>query len=156
MALTVWSPGVGSQVEVKKVAVTWHYRKSDPALGKTNAEACRSLLQKEVEGQYDVDVMEGKMNLEVRPRLFNKGVMAKRLVEESDRQRDFVLCAGDDFTDEDMFRALQTIDGKHVFSCSIGPAEKATAAKYHVEEPAGMIDALNGLNQHATAAGAAG
>lgn len=51
--------------------------------------------------KYDVEVMTGKANLEVRPRFVNKGEIAKRLVEAyGDEPPQFVLCLGDDFTDE--------------------------------------------------------
>lgn len=52
--------------------------------------------------------MTGKANLEVRPRFVNKGEIAKRLVEEYGSQPpEFVLCLGDDFTDE----------GKRMWTC---------------------------------------
>jgi trehalose 6-phosphate synthase/phosphatase len=58
--------------------------------------------------KYDVEVMTGKANLEVRPRFVNKGEIAKRLVVEygdgPGQAPEFVLCLGDDFTDEGMFR----------------------------------------------------
>ena len=45
--------------------------------------------------------MTGKANLEVRPRFVNKGEIAKRLVlEYGEAAPEFVLCLGDDFTDE--------------------------------------------------------
>lgn len=45
--------------------------------------------------------MTGKANLEVRPRFVNKGEIAKRLVAEyGDSPPEFILCSGDDFTDE--------------------------------------------------------
>jgi len=51
--------------------------------------------------KYDVEVMTGKANLEVRPRFVNKGEIAKRLVQEYGGEGpEFVLCLGDDFTDE--------------------------------------------------------
>ena len=55
--------------------------------------------------------MAGKANLEVRPKLVNKGEIAKRLIREMQQGNggveggsppDFVLCLGDDFTDEGM------------------------------------------------------
>jgi trehalose 6-phosphate synthase/phosphatase len=50
--------------------------------------------------------MTGKANLEVRPRFVNKGEIAKTLVQDygegSDNAPEFVLCMGDDFTDEGM------------------------------------------------------
>ena len=45
------------------------------------------------------------MNLEVRPVAVNKGEIVKRLMYENPHA-EFVFCAGDDKTDEDMFRAL--------------------------------------------------
>ena len=52
--------------------------------------------------KYDVEVMTGKANLEVRPTFVNKGEIAKKLVAEypDDAKPDFVLCLGDDTTDE--------------------------------------------------------
>jgi trehalose 6-phosphate synthase/phosphatase len=48
--------------------------------------------------------MTGKANLEVRPRFVNKGEIAKRLVldygDQPGEPPEFVLCLGDDFTDE--------------------------------------------------------
>ena len=47
--------------------------------------------------------MSGKANLEVRPSFVNKGEIAKRLVKEKYDEKEppeFVLCMGDDFTDE--------------------------------------------------------
>lgn len=45
----------------------------------------------------------GKKNLEVRPQAINKGEIVKRLLLKH-ADVDFVFCAGDDKTDEDMFR----------------------------------------------------
>lgn len=48
--------------------------------------------------------MTGKANLEVRPTFVNKGEIAKKLVEqyghEPGEAPEFVLCLGDDATDE--------------------------------------------------------
>lgn len=50
--------------------------------------------------------MAGKANLEVRPRFVNKGEIAERLVlgyrDGPGDAPEFVLCMGDDFTDEGM------------------------------------------------------
>ena len=47
----------------------------------------------------------GKKNLEVRPLAVNKGEIVKRILYFNP-DAEFVFCAGDDKTDEDMFRAL--------------------------------------------------
>lgn len=50
-------------------------------------------------------VLVGKKNLEVRPLAVNKGEIVKRILYFNP-DAEFVFCAGDDKTDEDMFRAL--------------------------------------------------
>jgi trehalose-6-phosphatase len=58
--------------------------------------------------------MTGKANLEVRPKFVNKGEIAKTLVqnygEGSGNAPEFVLCMGDDFTDEGMYCTLRFSD----------------------------------------------
>jgi trehalose 6-phosphate synthase/phosphatase len=53
-------------------------------------------------------VLIGKKNLEVRPIAVNKGEIVKRLLY-TNPDAEFVFCAGDDKTDEDMFRAMCTL-----------------------------------------------
>ncbi|VVT49671.1 uncharacterized protein SAPINGB_P002385 [Magnusiomyces paraingens] len=101
----------GSHVEVKQAALTWHYRRADPELGQFQAQALKAQLEKQLVSKYDVEVMEGKANIEVRPRQFNKGEIVKRLVREIGEGLDggrpgFVYCLGDDKTDEDMFTVV--------------------------------------------------
>ena len=94
----------GAFIERKKIALTWHYRRSDPEYGLFQARECQKQLENTVAKSYDVEVMTGKANLEVRPRFVNKGEIAKRLIKAygqgADKQPDFVFCLGDDFTDE--------------------------------------------------------
>ena len=94
----------GSFIERKQIAVTWHFRRSDPEYGAFQARECKKHLEKTMARKWDVEVMNGKANLEVRPTFLNKGAIAKRLVNEYGHgvgeAPDFVLCLGDDFTDE--------------------------------------------------------
>ena len=104
--------------------------------------------------KWEVDVMTGKANLEVRPTFINKGQIAKRLahehaaassVDNSEKDLAFVLCLGDDFTDEDMFRALNGLEERvvradHVFTVTVGTGRKATLARWHLLEPEDVVD----------------
>lgn len=92
----------GSFIERKRMTVTWHYRGADPDVGLANARECRAALEAELSRRHrPVHVMAGKANLEVRPSFINKGEIAKRLVlRDRKSPPDFVLCMGDDFTDE--------------------------------------------------------
>lgn len=156
----------GASIEKKKVALTWHYRKADPMLGSFQAEKCKNELIEELSGKYDVEVMSGKANIEVRPKFVNKGEIVKRLVlcsdpvaqtmKTIDQLPDFVLCLGDDTTDEDMFRALNNIEDQWIeetlpvnaygdygfYPVTVGPANKVTVAKAYLTDPQQVLDTL--------------
>ena len=74
----------------------------------------------------------------------NKGEIVKRLMGDRQPGCDFVFCAGDDRTDEDMFRVLQKsdIDPSLLFSTTIGSATKMTRADWHVTAPHELIALL--------------
>lgn len=163
----------GSFIETKAVALTWHYRAAVPELGDYSAEQLKNELLKFTE-EYDLDVMDGKKNIEVRPKFVNKGEIVKRLVwhkygtpqdllkplDQSlpiDEMPDFVLCLGDDFTDEDMFRQLNSIEKKWgenykdkrnkwgnfgFYPVTVGSAAKVTVAKAHLTDPQQVLDTL--------------
>ncbi|GAP85069.1 putative glycosyltransferase family 20 protein [Rosellinia necatrix] len=157
---------LGSFIERKRCALTWHYRQADPEQGVHASNAALVELRSTVAKKWDVEVMEGKANLEVRPTFINKGEIVKRLVhhynsgpiDQADKDQteqhsngtessklEFLLCCGDDFTDEDMFRALNglsgtQVDGDHVFTVSVGARNKVTLAKWHVLEPRDVLE----------------
>ncbi|KAI9373240.1 glycosyltransferase family 20-domain-containing protein [Aspergillus egyptiacus] len=142
----------GSFIEKKRVALTWHYRRADPEYGAFQARECRKRLEEEVARTWDVEVMSGKANLEVRPRFVNKGFIAKRLVDAYGTGPgmipEFILCSGDDFTDEDMFRALKKFDlpTDHVYTVTVGASSKQTEASWHLLEPSDVIETITMLN----------
>ena len=94
----------GSWIERKRVALTWHYRQADPDFGAWQAKECKKTLENTVAKKWEVEVMAGKANLEVRPQFVNKGYIAARLIQEygtsAGEPPEFVLCLGDDATDE--------------------------------------------------------
>lgn len=152
----------GSRIEQKKVALTWHYRGANPEWANHQARECRRVLEDTVGKAFEIEVMEGKANLEVRPRFVNKGVIASRLVSEFEKSNgtegasgsakpDFVLCLGDDFTDEDMFRALKTSSLRKgaVFSCTVGASSRQTEADWHLLEPSDVLSTISILSETA-------
>lgn len=134
----------GSFIERKRCALTWHYRPSDPILGARNARECQKELERTVGSQWEVEVMTGKANLEVRPTFINKGEIAKRLISESNPKPEFVLCLGDDSTDEDMFRALNAakLTKSHCYSIAIGASSRLTLASWYLPEPVEVISTI--------------
>ncbi|KAK6387710.1 threalose-6-phosphate phosphatase [Exophiala oligosperma] len=143
----------GSWIEKKRVALTWHYRQADPDFGAFQARECRKALEDNVMKNWEVEVMSGKANLEVRPQFVNKGFIASRLINEygygSGDPPEFVLCLGDDQTDEDMFRALlkTELPKDHVFACTVGASSKRTLASWHLLEPSDVIASIAALNK---------
>ncbi|EMD35685.1 glycosyltransferase family 20 protein [Gelatoporia subvermispora B] len=100
----------GSHIEVKKSSITWHYRSSDPEWGLFQCRQCQDLLENNLARKRPIEVLVGKKNLEVRPMAVNKGEIVKRILYFNP-DAEFVFCAGDDKTDEDMFRALLLFNG---------------------------------------------
>lgn len=146
---------LGSFIERKRCALTWHYRQAeDQVLGSAESLKMHTELESWVTKKWEVDVMKGKANLEVRPTFINKGEIAKRLVLEHSNPSDpsskleFILCLGDDFTDEDMFRALNGsgLPEDHVFTVTVGASSKLTLASWHLLEPADVISSIALLN----------
>ncbi|KAJ2964208.1 hypothetical protein NQZ79_g840 [Umbelopsis isabellina] len=96
----------GSFIENKKCALTWHYRQADEQLGLAQSKECHRQLEEEIIPHFPVNVLIGKMNLEVRPSALSKGEIVNNLLRKHNHV-DFIFCAGDDQTDEDMFKSLR-------------------------------------------------
>jgi len=116
----------GSSVEEKDFSLVWHYRRSDPALAYIREQELRDTLLNMTEN-LDVGVFEGNKILEIKNVGINKGRAAEFWTQKEDW--DFILAAGDDYTDEEMFRALP--DG--VYSIKVGIS--VSRAKFKVDTP---------------------
>lgn len=131
----------GTVVEQKKASITWHYRNAlDPQQALAQCEACYQALQQAIDPSH-VDILRGKMNLEVRSRLVNKGNVVSRIKQSVNP--DWILCAGDDRTDEDMFNALTHASA---WCVHIGPQEKETAAKWSIASSEQFVDCIGQLS----------
>lgn len=84
----------------------------------------------------------------------SKGVAVKNLMEtmrNRGKAADFVLCIGDDRSDEDMFEAIASSvatrslpDAAEVFACTVG--QKPSMAKYYLDDTFQVIKILQGLS----------
>ncbi len=127
----------GSVLEEKNFSIVWHYRNVSPNMAYVRKEELKTELTNLLE-DYDVAVHEGEKMLEVKPRTINKGAIATELLAKG--VWDFVMCIGDDYTDEDMFRALP----EKAYSIHVGSG--TTDANYQLEKVKDVIDLLNKLN----------
>lgn len=124
----------GSFVEEKRNTLVWHYRKTHPDLGFIRSrELLNNLMQ--LTANSSLQVIDGNKVLEVRLTGLDKGVTALKLINTS--KPDFILCLGDDTTDEDMFKVL---DDK-AFTIKIGLG--ATAAQYSIRSQREVLPFLS-------------
>jgi trehalose 6-phosphate synthase/phosphatase len=85
----------------------------------------------------NLEILEGSKVLEVRNSGVNKGRAAFRFIQEGGW--DFILSAGDDRTDEDVFAVLPSC----AYSLKVGPG--STAARFNLRGVEACRDLLNDL-----------
>ncbi|HEY9048177.1 MAG TPA: bifunctional alpha,alpha-trehalose-phosphate synthase (UDP-forming)/trehalose-phosphatase [Ohtaekwangia sp.] len=126
----------GSFVEEKIHTLAWHYRNVETELGFTRSrELLDTLFHLVRNGQ--LQVIDGNKVIEVRLAGVDKGIAARKLVEESNP--DFVLAIGDDKTDEDMFRIL----ADRAVTIKVGPGH--SVAQYSIASQRDVIRLLHEL-----------
>jgi trehalose 6-phosphate synthase/phosphatase len=113
----------GSFVEKKDYSLVWHYRKVETGLGEVRTRELTSHLRY-LTTNKNLQVLEGDMVVEIKSSEINKGRGASIVLDKNDA--DFILACGDDWTDEDTFRAMPD----KAFTIKVGSA--ASAAKYSV------------------------
>jgi len=105
----------GAYVQTKGSSMLFNFGESDPEYGYLQGKELQTTLQ-QVLADFPIVVRNGKGYVEACLKNVNKGAMAERFVStlESDGGGpvDFVLCAGDDSTDELMFASLNKRMGK--------------------------------------------
>ncbi len=113
----------GSIVEEKDFSVVWHYRRVSPELAYIRNDEIKREFNRLNLGD-DIGVFSGNKIIEIKPKAINKGAVAAELLRQY--PSDFVFCAGDDYTDEDMFKALP--DTAHTIKIGYGE----TSARHQV------------------------
>ncbi len=81
----------------------------------------------------------------------SKGVVVEKLLLMMEIERgslpDFVLCVGDDRSDEDMFESIELLmndaPSAEVFACTVG--QKPSKAKYYLDDTVEVTKMLQGL-----------
>ena len=99
-----------------------------------------------------IEFVAGHQYVEVKPKGLSKGATVKKLLQ--DVQPDFVLCLGDDKSDEEMFSAILETEraGLAVFACTVG--QKPSQARFYVNDDKAVISLLSQLGEAAAAADA--
>ena len=142
------------------------------------AKECLAHLESVTRSIAAIEVISGKKNLEVRPSGTNKGELIRQLLQTDTNSSesgsvDWVFTAGDDRTDEDMFKAVNQLAGSNdgnanaagaiatvdtdisreegqrertFVTCVVGPASKRSCAKVRVESPKQLVSLLASLS----------
>lgn len=126
----------GSFVEEKVFSFAWHYRNA--ATGYEHSRKLIDLLEN-INLSYNFKILDGNKIVEIKSNEIGKGKAAKYIVEKDNY--DFILCIGDDKTDEEMFEFLVT----HPEAITIKVGEGNTLAKYMLEHIADVIKLLTQL-----------
>lgn len=110
-------------LEEKEFSLAWHYRRADPEQATLRAQELLDDLAGYTRN-IDVQVLEGNKVIEIRNTGVNKGTAAMEWL--TGHPPEFILSIGDDWTDEDLFRALPPT----AWSVRVGLA--TTAARYYL------------------------
>ncbi|KAG8366175.1 hypothetical protein BUALT_Bualt17G0049300 [Buddleja alternifolia] len=138
----------GSLMEIKESALVWHHQDADPDFGSCQAKELLSHLDNVLANEPAV-VRRGQHIVEG----VTKGLVAEKVLSsmvDNGNAPDFVMCIGDDRSDEDMFESiLSTVSNSslpsvpEIFACTVG--QKPSKAKYYLDDTADVVRLLRGL-----------
>jgi trehalose 6-phosphate synthase/phosphatase len=127
----------GSLIEQKSHSVVWHFRKADFELGELRALELKEDISNIILNQ-DLEILEGNKVIEVKVAGINKGTAASEYLY--DKNFDFILGIGDDWTDEYLFQDLPP----ESYTIKVGTDK--SMAKYFVDSYKDVRKLLTGLN----------
>lgn len=135
----------GSYIEEKSAGLVWHYLAADPEFGQWQAKEMHDHLES-ILVSFNVQVIAGHGWLQVRLSTVNKGKMVSKLLGEIGESPDFILCCGDDRTDEDMFAVLQTdavSKDCRLFTATVGV--KPSNARFYLRNSTEVANLIEGI-----------
>jgi trehalose 6-phosphate synthase/phosphatase len=150
----------GSFMQKKGASIVWNHQHADPEFGAMQARELQYHLQG-VLTAFPVAVRVGKGYVEACPNGINKGSMAERAVDIAmggggganspgvAAPLDYVLCIGDDSSDELMFQALHSKFGMHpadlsLFTVTVG--RKPSKAQAYLGDHTEVVELLKMLS----------
>ncbi len=129
----------GTFIEEKTGSIAWHYRNADSDFAQLRLHELRDDLAEIIRHKTNFEILEGNKVLEVKSGKYDKGQAALSLMK--DEQFDFILAAGDDSTDEFLFKVMPS------FAYSIRVGLSPSLAKYNIPDYSSLVKLLNNLNE---------
>jgi trehalose 6-phosphate synthase/phosphatase len=90
--------------------------------------------------QRHLQVLPGNKIVEVRNSGIDKGTAIRKVLQHTNY--DFIFAAGDDRTDEDMFKML--MNQRRSYTIKVGP--DASYARFNLHTPQMVVSLLEGMN----------
>ena len=129
----------GSFIEDKSFSLVWHYRKVEKGLGELRANEITNHLRMMV-ADKGLQMLEGNQVIEFKNIEVNKGKAAQNWLFNN--HPDFIIALGDDYTDEDIFKALPD----EAFTIKVG--SNISAAKFYLKDHKEVRDLLKSFTTH--------
>jgi len=129
----------GSFIEEKEYSLAFHYRTSDAVLASLRIKELMDHLVS-FTSNIDLQLVNGASTLEVRNAGVDKGVAAMHWLSQPMKKPVFILAAGDEQTDEDMFRVMP----QGTYSIKIG--SELSYAAFNLHYPSELLSLLNELS----------
>jgi trehalose 6-phosphate synthase/phosphatase len=127
----------GTFIEEKTGSIAWHYRNADSDFAQLRLHELRDDLVEIIRHKTNFEILEGNKVLEVKSGKYDKGQAATSIIKNENF--DFILAAGDDKTDESLFRALA--GSLYTIRVGLNPS----VAKYNVPDIAFLMNLLKVL-----------
>ncbi|XP_050879877.1 probable alpha,alpha-trehalose-phosphate synthase [UDP-forming] 9 isoform X2 [Lathyrus oleraceus] len=148
----------GSYMEIRYSALEWNYHDAETDFGSQQGREMLELLGSELANE-PVDVKKGKHIVEVKLQGISKGLVVDEvhsILTMSGKALDFVLCIGDDRSDEDMFESISnksyastSSSSPEIFTCTV--EQKPSKARYYLDDTVEVMTLLQGLAAAAAA-----
>jgi trehalose 6-phosphate synthase/phosphatase len=129
-----------SFIEQKKFSLAWHYRQSPSKFADQQAICLKDTLDTAF-SNAPVTIQQGKKVVEIKIIEANKGFFI-RWFHKTHKDSSHLLAIGDDATDEDLFLAVQALNGMTI---KIGAG--ASSANYRMSTQKNVLTLLKKLNK---------
>lgn len=138
----------GSYIQEKESAIVWHFEDADPDFGNWQSKELVDHLESVLVNE-SVQVVKCPTTVEVKPQGVNKRKAVEGVLTEVGSDLDFVLCMGDDRSDEDMFACVENVSFSphmpaEVFACTVG--QKPSRARFYLNDTNEVLDTLHALS----------
>jgi trehalose 6-phosphate synthase/phosphatase len=128
----------GTFIEEKKYSLAWHYRKADAELAQKRTIELNTVLTSLI-ANHELSVLLGNKVVEIKSSNIDKGKACSKFM--LNKEFDYILAIGDDYTDEYMFEELPNT------ATTVKVGFKKTSAKYYVKSPNDVRNFLTKLAQ---------